>query len=117
MEFIRAAINDHRGSVAYRIALDAKQYYDGENPTINRYEKIIYDLKGRAQRDMWTANHKLASRFFGFAVDQENSYLLGNGVTFEQSGTKDKLGADFDQRLQEAGEYALVKRVTCGFWN
>ena len=117
MEFIRAAINDHRGSAAYRIALDAVQYYDGENPTINRYEKIIYDLKGRAHKDMWTANHKLASRFFGFAVDQENSYLLGNGITFEQNGTKDKLGADFDQRLQEAGEYALVMGVSFGFWN
>ena len=28
MEFIRAAINDHRGSAAYRMALDAEQYYD-----------------------------------------------------------------------------------------
>lgn len=65
------------------IALDAEQYYDGENPTINRYEKIIYDLKGRAHKDMWTANHKLASRFFGFAVDQfGKEFLQGAGECF-----------------------------------
>lgn len=117
MDFIQTAVNDMRGSREYRLAADAELYYYGENPTINRYEKIIYDMQGRAHRDMYTANHKIASRFFGFAVDQENSYLLGNGVTFEQDGTKDRLGADFDQRVQEAGEYALTAGVAFGFWN
>lgn len=44
-------------------------------------------MQGRAHTDMWTANHKLASRFFGLAVDQEVSYLLGNGVTFAEKET------------------------------
>ena len=44
-------------------------------------------MQGRAHTDMWTANHKLASRFFGLAVDQEISYLLGNGVTFAEKET------------------------------
>ena len=64
MEFIRSAINAHRESHAYKTAADAEEYYNGLNPTINRYEKIIYDMQGRAHADMWTANHKLASRFF-----------------------------------------------------
>ena len=80
IEFIRSAINEHRDSAAYKTAADAEEYYNGLNPTINRYEKIIYDMQGRAHTDMWTANHKLASRFFGLVVDQEVSYLLGNGV-------------------------------------
>ena len=87
MEFIRSAINEHRESHAYKTAADAEEYYNGLNPTINRYEKIIYDMQGRAHTDMWTANHKLASRFFGLAVDQEVSYLLGNGVTFAEKET------------------------------
>lgn len=87
IEFIRSAINEHRESHAYKTAADAEEYYNGLNPTINRYEKIIYDMQGRSHTDMWTANHKLASRFFGLAVDQEVSYLLGNGVTFAEKET------------------------------
>lgn len=71
--------------------LDAKLYYWGENPTINRYEKMVYDLEGKAHPDMYTANHKIASKFFGFVVDQEVSYLLGNGVAFNSEATKKAL--------------------------
>lgn len=117
MEFIQTVIQEHRCSAMYRTAMDAQMYYDGENPTIARYEKILYDLQGRAHLDRYTANHKIASHFFGFAVDQENSYLLGNGVTFSQDTTKKRLGADFDQRIQSAGEYALIGGVAFGFWN
>lgn len=117
MDFIRLAINDHVASDAYKLAVDAELYYNGENTTINRYEKILYDLQGKAHRDMYTANHKIASHFFGFAVDQENSYLLGNGVTFQDEKTKAKLGENFDQDMMEAGEYALIAGVSFGFWN
>ena len=75
IEFVRSTINEHRESTAYKTAVDAEEYYNGLNPTINRYEKIIYDMQGRSHTDMWTANHKLASHFFGLAVDQEVSYL------------------------------------------
>lgn len=95
-------------------------YYEGENPTINRYEKIIYDLQGKAHVDMWTANHKIASRFFGFNVDQTNSYLLGNGVTFKNDTTKKKLETQnykFDNQIQLAGQYSLIGGVSFGFWN
>lgn len=117
MDFIRRVINEHKGSAAYRFAVDAQRYYDGENPTISRYEKIIYDLQGRAHRDMYTANHKLMSSFFGFVVRQEANYLLGNGVTFQKRETKARLGADFDQRVKDAGKSALVCGVAFGFFN
>ena len=115
--FIRAAVSDHKSSGIYKTAVDAQLYYDGENPTINRYEKILYDMQGKAQRDMYTANHKIASSFFGFVVDQENSYLLGNGITFKDSKNKDKLGADFDSQVSRAAESALIGGVSFGFWN
>lgn len=117
MDFIRQAINDHKGSDAYKLAVDAEKYYEGENPTINNYEKILYDLQGKARADMYTANHKIASKFFGMAVDQECSYLLGNGVTFEQDETKDRLGGSFDQDMMEAGTNALVAGVSFGLWD
>ena len=97
--------------------MDAQLYYDGENPTITRYEKILYDMQGKAHRDMYTANHKIKSRFFQFAVDQENSYLLGNGVTLKKEANKKRLGKDFDQTLSDAAEYCLIDGVSFGFWN
>ena len=117
MEFIWRAINEHKGSRAYQMAVDAELYFNGENPTINRYEKIIYDMQGRAHRDMYTANHKIASSFFGFDVQQEVSYLLGNGVTFHGTATKDRLGKKFDLEMVRAGKYALIAGVSFGFWN
>lgn len=117
MEFIWRAVNEHKGSRAYQMAVDAELYFNGENPTINRYEKIIYDMQGRAHRDMYTANHKIASSFFGFDVQQEVSYLLGNGVTFHGTATKDRLGKKFDLEMVRAGKYALIAGVSFGFWN
>lgn len=115
--FIQSAIADHKAGRIYQTAVDAQLYYDGENPTINRYEKIIYDMQGKAHKDMWTANHKIASKFFGIVVDQETSYLLGNGVNFKKDSTKKKLGSNFDRQVQSAGEYALIGGVAFGFWN
>lgn len=117
IDFIRSAINAHRGTAAYKTAVDAEQYYNGLNPTINRYEKIIYDMYGKAHTDMWTANHKLASRFFGFAVDQEISYLLGNGISFSKEETPRKLCTDFDQEVMEAARAAKIAGVAFGFWD
>lgn len=66
---------------------------------------------------MWTANHKLASRFFGFAVDQEVSYLLGNGITFADKATAKKLCADFDQEVMDAARSAKIAGVSFGLWD
>lgn len=117
MAFVLKAINEHCSSDRYKVAVDAELYYDGLNPTINRYEKIIYDMQGRAHTDMWTANHKLASRFFGMAVDQEVSYLLGNGITFGDESTKKKLCTDFDQEVMAAARSAKIAGVSFGFWD
>ena len=117
MEFVFAAITEHKGTTPYIIALDAEQYYRGLNPRITKYEKIIYDMRGDAHVDKWTPNHKIASNFFNFAITQENQYLLGNGATFTKDDTKAKLGDDFDTRLQDLGKKALVGGVAFGFFN
>lgn len=74
-------------------------------------------MQGRTHKDMWTANHKLASRFFGFAVDQEVSYLLGNGVSWGNEETPGKLCADFDLEVMDAARGAKVGGVAFGFWD
>lgn len=120
MGFIRSAVKQHKASDLYKTAVDAQLYYEGENPTITKYEKVIYDLQGRAHVDMYTANHKIKSSFFARNVDQQTGYLLGNGVTFNDSTTKDKLGTQdipFDQQASYVAEYALIGGVGFGFWN
>lgn len=117
MEFITTAINEHKSSGLYQTAVAAQKYYDGENPTINQYEKILYDMQGKAHQDMYTANHKIASSFFKLAARQECSYLLGNGVTFQSKTTPKKLGENFDLIVAHAGLYAIIGGVSFGFWN
>lgn len=115
--FCKAAINKYQQCEDYKIALDAKEYAEWRNPTIMRYQKVLYTITGRAVPDNYTANHKCASNFFNRFITQQNQYLLGNGVTFDEDGTKEKLGADFDTKLQEAGKWALIQAVSYGFWN
>lgn len=117
MTFVQKAIQQHQQSAAFRMAQTAQLYYMGENPTIGMYEKIIYDQMGKAHVDMWTANHKIASQFFPFVIDQEVSYLLGNGVRFGKEQTKEKLGDNFDETVQETLESARVGGTAFGFWN
>lgn len=119
-EFIMDAISDHKTSEIYNADVTNTLYYNGENPTINQYEKIIYDEMGKAHVDMWTANHKIASLFFGFAVDQETGYLLGNGVTFKDAATKEKLGTSrfpFDQQAYVICKSGAIAGASYGFWN
>lgn len=118
--FLLSAVSEYKTSKAYLEAVDASQYYNCENPTINKYEKVIYDMQGRAHADMWTANHKIASSFFGFVVDQAVGYLLGNGVSFSDAGVKDKLGTKkfpFDQQIVELARKMLIGGVSYGLWN
>ena len=120
MDFILAAINEHKSSDLYKTAADAEMYYNGENPTINNSNKYIYDANGNPVVNVWEPNHKIASSFFGFVVRQENGYLLGNGVTFNDSETKDKLGTKnkpFDQQVFAVGEKAIIGGRAFGFWN
>lgn len=115
--FILSAINEHENDPRYKFAFDAQKYYDGENPTINRYEKILYDMAGRAHVDMWTANHKIASKIYRRVTNQEVAYLLGNGVRFSEVNTKKRLGKLFDRRVMQAAQYARIAGEAYGFWN
>ena len=117
MDFIRVAINDHKADRPYRRAVIGEDYYAGNNTTIKKYEKLIYNIHGEAVPDYTAANHKLCNLFFFRAVTQANSTLLGNGVKFTDEKTKDKLGKDFDRRIMDAGRAAMVEGACFGFFN
>ena len=118
MEFVRAVIDDHKASELYKTAQIADEYDRHRNRTIVEYQKLLYDVTGNTVPDNWSANFKMASKFFNRFITQENQYLLGNGVTFNADSTKDALGGDdFDTVLQDAGKKALWGGVSYGFFN
>lgn len=117
MQWIRSAIQEHKSSSDWKIADDAEEYYAGRNPTIMRYEKLIIDGLGRLTNDMYSANHKIASKIFNRLITQENLVLTGNGITWNDEGTGEKLGKDFDRQIYKAVRIALVQKAAYGFWN
>lgn len=117
MEFVKQCINQHKTTNLYKTALVADSYDKHKNKTINDYQKFLYDMTGRAIPDNYSANYKMASRFFNRFITQENQYLLGNGITWGEESTKDKLGKDFDTMLQKLGRMALSGAVSFGYWN
>jgi SPP1 family phage portal protein len=120
MEFVKAAIDQHKGTAIYQEAVVAEEYNAHQNRTINQYRKLLYTISGRAVPDNYSANWKMASRFFHIFVCQEVQHLLGNGVTWDKKNKKaaeSKFGQDFDNRLQELGKDALIGGVAFGFYN
>lgn len=119
MEFVRKCISAHKGTELYSLAVVAEEYAAHRNVTIAKYQKVLYDVMGKAVPDLWSANYKMASNYFDFFITQENQYLLGNGVTWGEDSTEAMLSAvkDFDTALQLLGQKALTGGVAFGFWN
>lgn len=118
MAFVREAINAYKTDAMYMDASTGYEYFRRRNVTISQYQKLLYKMSGEAVPDNYSANYKFSNAFFPIFVRQENSYLLGNGVTFNEDSTKEKLGGDeFDGILLRAGEASLWGGVSFGFWN
>lgn len=118
MEFVLSAIREHKASKDYAIAADAELYYKHQNPTIMRFQRFIHNQFGQKVPDIWSANNKIASNWYNYFTTQSVSYLLGNGVTFgKKEATKDKLGKDFDKKVQDIATHAKNGGVAFGFWN
>lgn len=115
--FVHNVISNHKNTGLYKTAVIADEYYRKKNRTIRMYQKLLYTITGKAVPDNYSANWKVASGFFNRFVLQEVQHLLGNGVSWDDESTKDKLGKDFDTRLQELGKYACVGGVAFGFFN
>ncbi len=119
-DFVWSLINEHKSSADYKVARDAYEYYRHRNVTIRNYQKLLYRVTGEAVPDNYTANFKMACRHFHRFITQEVSYLLGNGVTWNNEATEDKLGKGtktFDRQLEDAATKALWGKVAFGFYD
>lgn len=117
IDFILQAISEFKSSEIYQSAVVAYQYARHRNLTINQYQKLLYTVSGKAVPDNYSANWKMASNFFSRFITQEVQYLLGNGITWKGKNTADKLGGNFDTKLQKLGKDALIGGCAFGFWN
>jgi SPP1 family phage portal protein len=117
MDFVRGVISQHKASEPYKMAVTGKQYNAKRNTSIMDYQKTLRTIDGRSVVDKWSPNHKTTRNFFAYFTTQQNQYLLGNGVTWGEDSTAEKLGADFDTQLQRAGKMALVQGESFGFFN
>ena len=117
VDFVKEVITDHKNKPDYRLAEVAKEYNEHRNVTISQYQKLLYTVSGQAMPDPYAANYKLKTNQFNRLVTQLNQYLLGNGAKWGKDETADALGDDFDVKLQDAGEIALVQKVAYCFWN
>lgn len=117
MQFCLDAINEHKYSAKYLIAQDATLYYRNMNPTILRLQKFIRNMAGQSVPDNFSPNNKIPSNLYHYFVTQEVETLLGNGASFQQDGTKEKLGKNFDYVLQTIAKHAINGSCGYGFWN
>lgn len=119
-DFVMALINEHKGSAEYKVARDAYEYFCHRNVTINEYRKLLYTITGEAIPDNYSANFKMACRHFHRFIVQEVQYLLGNGCSWSDESTEDKLGTNrksFDSQLKKAATAALWGKAAFGFYD
>lgn len=117
LDFIRQAISEYRTGETFQQAVIADDYEAQRNRTIMAYTKYLYSATGVKIIDTFSSNNKIASNLFHRLNTQRCSYLLGNGVFFEQEGTKKRLGKKFDKRVFDVGYNALIHGISYGFWN
>lgn len=117
MDFIIKAVQEHEDSPLYKIARDAEAYYAKRNVTIEKFQKVLYNMMGQSVPDLFSANYKLKTAFFRRFVLQQVMYVLSNGVNFEKDDTAEKLGADFENKLSTLAKKAMVGSRSFGFWN
>ena len=116
--FVASLISGYKASAEYKTALEAEAYWRNQNPTINRYQKLLYTVSGTAVPDNYSANFKLATNVYFRFVTQTVAYLLGRGVSFKNPETKALLGgASLDFAITKATTYALNGGVSYCFYN
>lgn len=132
IEGVQNAIIQHTNSDDYKIAKEADEYDHQRNVTILNYIQTIFNAYGTPIEDFTASNNKICSNFFHRLNTQRCTYLLGNGVSFTErkreqkmedgstitiDETKETLGNRFDTDLKNLAYFALIHKVSFGFWN
>ena len=116
-KFAFTAISDYKASEAYKQAVEGIDYTTGKNTAITSFKKLLYTITGEAVPDNFSANHKCASGFLKRLTCQLSSYLLSNGVAFEDDKTKETIDKDLDTKLLTAAQDALIQGAVFAFYN
>ena len=119
-EFVFSLINEHKSTDDYKTAKDAYDYFRHRNVTINEFQKLLYTVTGEVVPDNYSANFKMACRHFYRFVTQEVQFLLGNGISWNNKDTEDRLGTQrysFDKQVQNAAKKALWGKAAFGFYD
>lgn len=117
MNFALAAVKEWESGETVRTAKTAAAYFAGENTTIMHYSRIVYNLAGQARKDLWSPNHKIACHYYPYFVTQQVLFLLGNGISFKEKTTSEKLGRNFDRQIINAAIEALNAGECWLFWD
>ena len=116
--FVFKAIDNHKNSAEYAVAMTADLYDRQRNKTINEYVRTMFTIAGSEVEDYTATNSKIASNFFHRLNTQRCTYSLGTGITFDNNpDVKDKLGLKFDTSVYNIAYFALIHGVSFGFWN
>ena len=115
--FIAKLIREHESSELVRTAREADEYDRQRNINIRNYVQKMYTASGAQMENVVASNNKRACNLFRLMNKQRCAYSLGNGLTFTQEGTKEKLGDNFDTRMSDAGYKALIHGLTFVFLN
>lgn len=115
--FVRSVILDHQGQERFKIGQKAGLFYRHHDPELEKIRKWFYDREGNAYEDTETANHKIAANWFYLLTTQTVSYLLGNGITFDDPKIKETLSGDgdIDYDVQQILAYACCDGEAYGY--
>ena len=117
MEFCMQAIREHASDPKTQEAEIAEQYFNGLNVTIERYDKFITDVYGQQVKDIWSPNHKIKCHLYPYFITQSVLTLLGNGISFSDESTLEKLGKKFEHTMMKLMIDSLNGGIAFGFWN
>ena len=120
IDFVYKVINDWQTTEIYKKAIETRAYYASEDVEILKFQKFLTKVTGEQIPDLWSANYKITSNFLERFITQKVQTLLGNGVTWNNAETADKLGTKekpFDSQLKELGENASIDSVSFGFFD
>lgn len=123
---IGKVIDAYKASADFMAAATAEGYFSSDSTAVG--SKVILQVKkirhkddnGKMRSSAVTEDvvgNRIRSNFFSRFVTQQNQFLLGNGVTLDDEGTKARLGMGFDKVLEQIGEKALLHGVCWGYWN
>lgn len=152
IDFVYTAIQQHKGSEEYKIALIARDYDRQQNTTMVNLQKTITKITGEVIPDNYSASYKMCSNFYNRLTTQRVQYSLSNGVKWTgrtvevpfgtpgankkivyevdnkdnvmmkekwqisiPTGISEKLGKNFDTKMQELCKAGLDGGVSFGF--